>query len=173
MSKFYQQEIRTPLGPMLATADEEKLIRLDYGGFSEKGDLHDAHVRRFLDKDPHFSEEPIRVLQDTQKQLDQYFRNQRQTFSLPYAFHGTAFQIKVWETLAESVPFGHTCSYKELAAAVGNEKAVRAIGGAMNKNPFSVIVPCHRVVGHNGKLTGYGGGVDKKVYLLDMETTRM
>ncbi|SDJ41320.1 methylated-DNA--[protein]-cysteine S-methyltransferase [Salimicrobium halophilum] len=173
MRQFYQQKIRTPLGPMLATADEEKLIRLDYGSFSDKGELHEAHIRKFLDDDPHFSEEKIGVLQETEKQLAEYFHENRQIFSLPYEFHGTTFQKKVWETLAENVPFGHTCSYKELAASAGNEKAIRAIGGAMNKNPFSIIVPCHRVVGHNGKLTGYGGGVDKKVYLLDMETTRM
>ncbi|SIS47052.1 methylated-DNA--[protein]-cysteine S-methyltransferase [Salimicrobium flavidum] len=169
--EFHQKEIVTPLGPILATADEEKLLRLDYGDAEEKGDLHKKHIRAFLDKHPVIDNGDTELLKETEKQLQEYFQGERRSFDLPYEFHGTAFQKNVWKTLASEVQFGETCSYKELAKNAGNEKAVRAIGGAMNKNPFSVIVPCHRVVGHTGKLTGYGGGVDKKVYLLELETT--
>lgn len=164
--------METPLGPMIATADENKLIRLDYGSISEKSGMHEEYIRTFLDKEPVIAREDTELLRETEEQLKEYFEGKRERFDLPYEFHGTPFQVKVWETLAERVPFGETCSYKDLAEKAGNTKAVRAIGGAMNKNPFSVLVPCHRVVGHNGKLTGYGGGIDKKMYLLDHETTR-
>ena len=102
------------------------------------------------------------------KQLEEYFAGERKTFDLPLAPKGTAFQQKVWKALTE-IPYGETRTYGEIAAAVGNPKGARAVGMANNKNPIGIIIPCHRVVGANGKLVGYAGGMEKKAFLLELE----
>ncbi len=101
-------------------------------------------------------------------QLIEYFNGKRKTFDLPYKLNGTDFQKKVWSALCD-IPYGETRSYKDIAIAVGNPKASRAIGMANNKNPITVIVPCHRVIGASGKLVGYAGGLAMKEFLLKME----
>ena len=101
-------------------------------------------------------------------QLDEYFRGIRQTFSLALAPEGTEFQQAVWQQLTH-IPFGQTASYLDIARAVGNEKAVRAVGAANVQKPIVIIVPCHRVIGSNGRLTGYGGGLWRKEWLLNHE----
>lgn len=108
------------------------------------------------------------ILLETKKQLTEYFSGKRQTFNLPLAFHGTPFQKKVWNALL-TIPFGETRSYKDIAEQIGNVKAVRAVGAANGKNPISIIAPCHRVVGVNGKLVGFAGGLDNKEILLNIE----
>lgn len=100
--------------------------------------------------------------------LDEYFAGQRKDFDLPLCPKGTDFQQRVWAALRE-IPYGETRTYGEIAAAVGNPKAARAVGMANNRNPIAVIVPCHRVVGSGGKLVGYAGGLDKKEFLLELE----
>ncbi len=102
-------------------------------------------------------------------QLLEYFDGKRKTFDLPYKLNGTDFQKKVWSALI-GIPYGETRSYKDIAKIIGNEKASRAIGMANNKNPITVIVPCHRVIGANGKLVGYAGGINMKEFLLKMES---
>lgn len=102
------------------------------------------------------------------KQLNEYFSGTRQTFSITLATQGTPFQQAVWQALL-SVPFGASKSYAEIAAALNNPKAVRAVGAANGKNPISIIVPCHRIIGANGKLTGYAGGLSRKQWLLKHE----
>lgn len=102
------------------------------------------------------------------RQLKEYFEGKRKEFNVPIEAKGTEFQNKVWKALLD-IPYGETRSYKDIAIAIGNEKACRAIGMANNKNPISIIIPCHRVVGSNGKLIGYGGGLDKKEKLLNIE----
>ncbi len=102
------------------------------------------------------------------KELNEYFAGKRKTFTIKYSFDGTEFQNKVWQALCD-IPYGETRSYKEIAIAVGNPKASRAVGLANNKNPISIIVPCHRVIGANGKLVGYAGGLDMKETLLKLE----
>ena len=102
------------------------------------------------------------------RQLKEYFEGKRKEFNVPIEAKGTEFQNKVWKALLD-IPYGETRSYKDIAIAIGNEKACRAIGIANNKNPISIIIPCHRVVGSNGKLIGYGGGLDKKEKLLNIE----
>src|SRR5699024_8165877 len=97
----------------------------------------------------------------------------RQAFSVPMKLYGTPFQKEVWHALMDTIPFGKTSTYKGIAQAIGKEKAVRAVGGAVNKNPISIIVPCHRVIGSNGKMVGYNGGLDKKEYLLALEGRSM
>lgn len=117
---------------------------------------------------------PGTVLEETppiarcKAELDEYFAGQRKDFDLPLAPKGTDFQQRVWAALRE-IPYGETRTYGEIAAAAGNPKAARAVGMANNRNPIAVIVPCHRVVGSNGKLVGYAGGLDKKEFLLDLE----
>jgi methylated-DNA-[protein]-cysteine S-methyltransferase len=101
-------------------------------------------------------------------QIDEYLAGKRKEFSLPLALHGTEFQKAVWQAL-QGIPYGETRSYKEIAAAVGRPKAVRAVGMANNRNPIVIIVPCHRVIGHDGSLTGYGGGLPLKQRLLELE----
>ncbi len=102
------------------------------------------------------------------RELEEYFDGKRKVFTFKYTLEGTDFQKKVWEALC-TIPYGETRSYKEIASQVGNSKASRAVGMANNKNPISVAVPCHRVIGANGKLVGYAGGLDLKEQLLDLE----
>lgn len=108
------------------------------------------------------------VLLETQRQLGEYFAGERQTFSIPLAFAGTPFQLKVWETLMQ-IPFGETRTYADLARQLGKPSAARAVGAANGKNPISIIGPCHRVIGASGKLTGYAGGLKAKALLLRLE----
>ncbi|OTG68427.1 glycosyltransferase [Acinetobacter sp. ANC 4218] len=110
------------------------------------------------------------ILLATQKQLTEYFAGTRQQFDLPLDFEGTEFQKKVWQALL-TIPFGETRSYRDIAEQVGNVKAVRAVGAANGKNPISIIAPCHRVVGTNGKLVGFAGGLDNKEILLKLESS--
>lgn len=102
------------------------------------------------------------------RELAEYFEGTRKRFDIPYRLIGTEFQLKVWREL-EKIPYGATCTYKEIAERTGNGKAVRAAGSACGKNPIWIIVPCHRVVASNGRLTGYAGGVDMKRELLETE----
>ena len=108
------------------------------------------------------------LLQQTAEQLRQYFAGERQTFNLPLAAPGTAFQQQVWQQLTR-IPFGQTQSYGELAQKLGNKNAMRAVGAANGRNPIAIIVPCHRVIGADGKLTGYAGGLGRKIWLLQHE----
>ena len=119
------------------------------------------------------TEEPCRdtcdgLLLRAKAQLDEYFAGTRRRFDLPLAPEGTAFQKKVWAAL-ETIPYGETRTYGELAAMIGSPKAARAVGGANHANPISIIIPCHRVIGADGSLTGYGNGLPMKAYLLNME----
>lgn len=108
------------------------------------------------------------ILLQTEEQLKEYFAKQRIVFDVPLDFKGTPFQVRVWEALLQ-IPYGITKTYGELARLLGDIKTVRAVGGALNKNPISIIVPCHRVVGASGKLVGFAGGLENKSILLDLE----
>lgn len=108
------------------------------------------------------------VLLETEKQLKEYFAGMRESFDLKLDPTGTDFQKKVWKAL-EAIPFGETRSYGDLAKNIGNLKAVRAVGAANGRNPISIVVPCHRVIGASGKLTGFAGGLENKEILLNLE----
>ena len=108
------------------------------------------------------------LLRQTAAELREYFAGERHEFTVPLAPKGTPFQQKIWAAL-QTIPYGETRSYKDIAAAVGNEKACRAVGMANNRNPLPIFIPCHRVVGSSGKLIGYAGGLDVKMFLLDLE----
>jgi methylated-DNA-[protein]-cysteine S-methyltransferase len=109
------------------------------------------------------------ILERVRTELDEYFAGGRVSFDIPLHLHGTPFQIRVWTALRE-IPYGTTLSYGELARRIGAPKAVRAVGAANGQNPVAIIVPCHRVIGANGDLTGFGGGIERKRWLLQHES---
>jgi methylated-DNA-[protein]-cysteine S-methyltransferase len=108
------------------------------------------------------------LIKEAARQLEEYFAGLRTVFDLPLSLKGTEFQRSVWNALL-TIEYGETRSYKDIAAKVGKPKAVRAVGSANHRNPIAIIVPCHRVIGHDGNLTGYGGGLHVKQFLLDLE----
>lgn len=122
----------------------------------------------YKEKDDSLIEEETKLIKQAANQLNEYFEGKRKTFDFKLDKQGTDFQMKVWAAL-ETIPYGTTWSYKDLACAIGNEKASRAVGNANNKNRLMIVVPCHRVIGTNGKLVGYAGGLDKKEILLELE----
>jgi len=109
------------------------------------------------------------LLKNAAKQFEEYFNGKLKVFDLPIILKGTDFQIKVWKAL-QTIPYGETRSYGQLAAVTGNPRASRAVGMANNRNPIPIIVPCHRIIGHNGKLVGYAGGIELKEKLLYLES---
>lgn len=109
------------------------------------------------------------VLMEAERQLKDYFAGKREKFEMKLNFNGTEFQQKVWAALL-TIPFGETRSYAQIAEQIGNPNAVRAVGAANGRNPISIIAPCHRVIGSNGKLTGFAGGMEAKAFLLKLET---
>jgi methylated-DNA-[protein]-cysteine S-methyltransferase len=147
----------SPVGPLSLVSDGQALAALAF-------EKQSKHVRLLEEAEPGSDA----VLDAARRQLDAYFNGGVRRFDLPLAPRGTAFQQRVWMALRE-IPYGRTCSYSEIAAAVGAPKAVRAVGGANGCNPIAIIVPCHRVIGANGALTGFGGGIDRKRFLLTHE----
>ncbi len=131
-----------------------------------------TYIKFATESDRSLDEKPTRLTDMAFKQLQEYFKGERKAFDLPLLFIGTEFQKKVWRALCE-IPYGETRSYKQIAIAVGNPKASRAIGMANNKNPITVVVPCHRVVGSNGSLVGYAGGLERKTAFLDIESNNL
>lgn len=115
-----------------------------------------------------FEEKETLIIHQTAKQLFEYFEQKRRSFDFPFILHGTNFQKAVWEALL-SIPYGETRSYKEIAIMIGLPKASRAVGMANQKNPLMIVFPCHRVIGSNGDLTGYAGGLCIKRYILSLE----
>ncbi|MGP6146358.1 methylated-DNA--[protein]-cysteine S-methyltransferase [Jeotgalibaca sp. A122] len=143
---------KSPIGLYVISASEKGITRLD----------------RLAADEPIPKTKETPLLLEAKKQLEEYFNGVRKDFDLPLDTKGTPFQEAVWQAL-RTIPYGKTASYKDIAVAIGNPKAVRAVGGANNRNPISIITPCHRVIGITGKLVGYGGGMDAKEYLLRME----
>jgi methylated-DNA-[protein]-cysteine S-methyltransferase len=143
--------MESPVGRLLLAADEKGLRQLLFRGKPEKG----------WREDPEALAEPVR-------QLRAYFAGELHDFDLPLAPEGTPFQLRVWREL-RNIPYGQTISYGELARRIGSPNGSRAVGLANGANPISIVVPCHRVIGSNGKLTGYGGGLENKELLLALE----
>lgn len=134
---------------------------------NEKGIL----AVRFGDFRSDFDEErKTPMLQEACDQLEDYFQGNRRCFDLPLMLEGTAFQKQVWQALLE-IPYGETATYGQIAEKIGNPKAARAVGMANHNNPIAIIVPCHRVIGANGSLTGYAGGLNQKAMLLELEAS--
>ncbi len=152
---YFQKTLASPVGPLRCVATEEALV----GVFSES---QIAHVDRVVDVDEHSA------IDCAITQLEAYFDGTETDFSIPMQLVGTDFQRAVWNELLK-IPYGETRSYSQIADALGKPKAVRAVGAANGKNPLGIVVPCHRVIGSNGKLTGYAGGLDMKLWLLRHE----
>lgn len=142
--------IISPVGALTLVEEDGKITGLHFGGSAAN------------DTSP--------VLDKAEAQLHEYFAGTRQCFDLPLAPAGTPFQRAVWDALCD-IPYGETRTYAQIAAAVGNPKACRAVGMANNRNPIAILIPCHRVIGADGRLTGYAGGLDVKKALLALETT--
>lgn len=158
--------MQSPIGPLLLASTEKGLCFIEFGA-EEKAvkDLISWSRKALLNHTPIRDDERNQAVK---QQLDEYFSGERKTFDLPIDLYGTPFQKAVWTELTR-IPFGETRSYKEIALAIGAVKAVRAIGGANNRNPIPIIIPCHRVIGSNGALVGYGGGLPIKEHLLQLE----
>ena len=157
ISFFYE----TPVGKIGIKENGSAITEI----YFEKEESHEGSP--IMDHmDDTLAETPL--LERTRQQLMEYFNGHRKSFDLPLAPKGTPFQLKVWKALLD-IPYGETRSYKDIAIAAGNPKASRAVGMANNRNPISIIIPCHRVIGSNGKLVGYGGGLSVKEYLLESE----
>lgn len=156
--KLAFMEMPSPVGILKLVATENALVAVLWENENPKR----VRLAELIEQVNH----PI--LLETQKQLREYFAGTRQQFDLPLDFEGTVFQKKVWQALL-CIPFGETRSYRDIAEKVGNIKAVRAVGAANGKNPISIIAPCHRVVGVNGKLVGFAGGLNNKEILLGLE----
>ncbi len=143
---------KSPFGNLFLLADNNKLIGLYMN-------------KQLADEAKNINTD---ILAEAKRQLQEYFSGSRQKFDLPLYTEGTEFQKSVWKEL-QKIPYGKTISYGELAKRIGNKLASRAVGMANNRNPISIIIPCHRVIGANGSLTGYGGGLECKQKLLDLE----
>jgi methylated-DNA-[protein]-cysteine S-methyltransferase len=149
--------IASPVDDLILTGDGTSLT-----GCYFTGHRHQADPSAGLERDD-------AAFATAVAQLEEYFAGRRTRFDLPLAPSGTEFQLRVWQQL-RAIPYGATCSYADIARAIDAGNGFRAVGLANGRNPISIIVPCHRVIGANGSLTGYGGGLERKRYLLDLET---
>jgi methylated-DNA-[protein]-cysteine S-methyltransferase len=150
--------MNSPVGELLLVGDETALHGLHFSG-----------GRGPAPRDLRSARAPFAAAVE---QLEQYFAGERRTFDVPLALHGPAFHRRVWDALL-TIPYGETRSYGEIAAQVGEPGAARAVGFANGRNPIAIVVPCHRVIGADGRLTGYGGGLPRKRTLLDLEAGRL
>lgn len=146
---IYYDYLDTQLGILEIVFDEEYILGVGFVNQKQKAS-------------------PSTLSKQAVKELGEYFEGKRKTFSLPLNMQGTEFQKQVWRAL-QDIPYGQTCSYKDIAVKIGKPNASRAVGQANNKNPLSILVPCHRVIGALGNLVGYGGGLNRKEWLLEME----
>jgi methylated-DNA-[protein]-cysteine S-methyltransferase len=153
----YYTQMTSPIGDIVIVATQDVLA-----GCYFVGQRYFPNASNWQQKLDH----PI--LQQTKKQLSAYFSKQHQQFDLPVSPSGTAFQKTVWQALC-NVPYGKTASYQDIANAIGKPTATRAVGTAIGKNPISILIPCHRIIGTDRKLHGYAGGLDKKEFLLQLE----
>jgi methylated-DNA-[protein]-cysteine S-methyltransferase len=157
MSLAYKM-IESPVGKLKLVASDKGLMAILW----EKDKPRRVPLNDLVEREQH------PVLVETERQLREYFAGKRKTFSVDLDMRGTRFQKNVWEALL-AIPFGETRSYGQLAKQLGNPRASRAVGAANGRNPVSIIVPCHRVIGSSGKLTGFAGGLDVKAHLLGLE----
>ena len=161
-SSYFYKTMPSPVGLLTLVANDHGLAAVLW----ENDDPKRVRLSP-MDED---SKHP--VLLEAERQLQDYFAGKRKTFSLKLDFTGTEFQKKVWAALL-TIPFGETRSYAQIAEQIGNPNAVRAVGAANGKNPISIIAPCHRVIGSNGKLTGFAGGMEAKAFLLKLEAKEL
>lgn len=164
-SKILIQRYSAPCGDLWLGSSGDRLCLCNWTVEKHPGRV-DRRLQRLLHAE--YVETPSDLTLEAARQLDEYFRRERRTFDLPLLFAGTGFQKQVWQRLLE-IPYGQTLSYGGLAARLGQPKAVRATANANGANALSIIVPCHRIIGSDHSLTGYGGGTDTKKFLLELE----
>ncbi len=157
MGRKHWTVVDSPIGPLVVTADADGVT----------GVWMDAPAW-WIDDGPPGARRDDAALADVRRQLEEYFAGERRVFDLPLNPSGTPFQLRVWAALRE-IPYGEVRSYGDLAARIGSPGSARAVGLANGRNPIPVIVPCHRVIGASGALTGYGGGLERKQFLLGLE----
>ena len=160
------QYYKTPVGELILGSYDNKLCLGDWRYRKMRSSI-DSRIQKGLKAE--YVEESSEVIVETMKQLDEYFTNDRKTFDVPLLMVGTDFQKSVWQGLIE-IPYGTTASYLELSKNIGNEKAVRAVASANGANAISIMIPCHRIIGSDGALTGYAGGLPAKKKLLELES---
>ncbi|WP_408009445.1 methylated-DNA--[protein]-cysteine S-methyltransferase [Pseudalkalibacillus sp. A8] len=159
-------EMDSAIGLLTLLKTEEGLCRIDFGSIEENLPIINAWLKKqSLKAELLYDQDAFHPYIE---QIEEYFLHRRQQFDFPITLFGTPFQRKVWEGL-RNIPYGETYSYKDVAIMIGSPKSVRAVGSANNKNPLPIVFPCHRVIGSNGELVGYGGGLDKKEVLLNLE----
>ena len=163
--KLYYNNTQTPLGKMLLSATDDGICLFDFE-YRKSIDNIKKRIESYAGTAFTEGEHPHFELLKTQ--IAEYFVGTRMEFTIPLHLMGTPFQLSVWHAL-QQIPYGETRSYKKQAIQLGNEKAIRAVAGANGENGIAIIVPCHRVIGENGSLTGYGGGLPKKKWLLEHE----
>lgn len=156
---------QSPTGEMLIGTFENRVCLCDWTK-GRRRESNDRRIQKTLNAI--YQEEDTELAQQVIQQLNEYFAGSRQQFDLPLLLTGTTFQNRVWQAL-QAIPYGETCSYAELAQAIGNPKATRAVASANGSNPISILIPCHRVIGSDHKLVGYGGGIETKRFLLELE----
>lgn len=161
--------MNSPIGKMTVAATNKGICWISFDSAEASVMAIKRWGRTWLLCD-HVVEAQTPLLMDAIQQFSEYFEGQRTEFNLPLDIYGTPFQKKVWEQL-RLIPYGEVRTYKDIALGIGSAKSVRAVGGANNRNPLSIILPCHRVIGSNGALVGYGGGLEIKQYLLELESS--
>jgi methylated-DNA-[protein]-cysteine S-methyltransferase len=165
MDKINIQYFNTPVGEMILGSYADKLCMADWR-YRKMRDRVDRRVQKGLNAT--FVEEESVVLKKAKEELEAYFKGVRKRFDIPLLMVGTEFQKSVWQGLIQ-IPFGETVSYLDLAKGIDNQKAVRAVASAVGDNAISLLIPCHRIIGTDGSLTGYAGGLDAKKKLLEIE----
>ncbi len=159
------QYYKSPVGEILLGSYDDKLCIADWK-YRKMRTTIDSRIQKGLNAE--YVEESSEVIEETIKQMKEYFANERKEFDIPLFMVGTDFQKSVWEGLIK-IPYGTTASYLELSKNIGNEKAVRAVASANGANAISILIPCHRIIGSNGDLVGYAGGLPAKKKLLELE----
>ena len=154
MSKQYHMHYQSPIGTIEIISTDTAICSIMFSD----------------EKQTQLNEQPNlpKVIQDCYDELDHYFKGERREFTIPFVLNGTSFQQTVWNALL-TIPYGQTANYQDIASAIENRKAIRAVGNANGKNKLSIIIPCHRVIGSDGSLTGYAGGLWRKEWLLQHE----
>jgi methylated-DNA-[protein]-cysteine S-methyltransferase len=161
METLFYVHTPSPVGPLFLAASVKGLVRLEFEARMQKLNSHAIRLR-----------ESKPALAPYLRELKDYFAGERREFSFPLDLRGTEFQLACWRALLE-IPYGETCSYRDIAQAIGHAHAYRAVGMSNNRNPIAIVVPCHRVIASSGSLCGYGGGLDIKRKLLDLEQAKV
>jgi len=157
METLFSTRSSSPVGPLFLAASRKGLVRLEFEGRVLPMNTKTTNLQ-----------ESEQEFAPYLRELDEYFGGRRRTFSFPLDLRGTEFQLQCWRALLD-IPYGETCTYRDIAVAIGHPQAFRAVGMSNNRNPIAIVVPCHRVIASDGSLCGYGGGLDIKRQLLDLE----